>query len=92
MSSTKQPVPARPPPLDGPALRAALLDGLRFYVMAGNARPPNVDDIIENQLAAIRRASHQPPPDARIRPPMQLEPEPAGEPAEDQQTMWWKRD
>jgi hypothetical protein len=76
------------------ALKAALLNGLDFRCRATGTRlPGNADELVEQQAAAIRRASHRvDPPNVHNRPPLQLQPpEPPAE-GEQPPLPWWKRD
>ena len=97
-------MPPRQAPLDGAALRAALLDGLRFHALAtGSPIAGNAAELVEHQLAAIRRAcrhvdplnvrTRESPPCAgsAVRPPMQLTAPAAEEPAAPE-LPWWRRD
>ncbi len=98
-----RPVPPRQAPLDGAALRAALLDGLRFHALAtGSPVSGNAAELVEHQLSAIRRACrHVDPPNVRtresppagsaVRPPMQLT-APAAEDVPAPELPWWQRD
>ena len=93
----KQPATANAPrqaPLESNALRAALLDGVRFWCLATGSPPlGNQVDLVDHQLAAIRRACQRTDPlGVRTKaPPMQLAP---AEPAEPEQRPlpWWNRD
>lgn len=88
-----KPATPRQAPLDGPALKAALLDGLRFHALAtGSPVAGNAAELVEHQLAAIRRACKRvDPPDVHTRPPLALTADPAPEP-EPPQLLWWNRD
>lgn len=88
--------PVRPAPLEGAALKAALLDGLRLWALTtGEAVSGGMVDLVEHQMAAIRR-SHQrtDAPDIRPSPqagPSAQEPEPQPDEA-DAPRRWWLRD
>ncbi len=83
-----KPATPRQAPLDGPALKAALLDGLRFHTLATGAPMPFASELVEHQLAAIRRACKRVDlPKVRTRPPLALAAEP-----EPPQLPWWNRD
>ncbi len=92
-SARNKPAAPRQAPLDGPALRAALLDGLRFYALStGFPVAGDGTQLVEHQLAAIRRACRRvDPPNVRPRPPMQLTAPPAEQPPEPE-LPWWRRD
>lgn len=86
---------ARLPPLEGPALKAALLDGLRLWALAtGTTLSGGMSDMIEHQMTAVRRACKRvDPPNVRTRPPMRLQTqEPEPDETEQQPLPWWKRD
>ncbi len=88
-----KPDATRQPPLDGGALRAALLDGLRFWTLAtGTPYPGDAAELVDHQLSSVRRAcQREDPPNVRTRPPMRLAQQPA-EAEDPPQLPWWRRD
>ncbi len=72
--------------LDSATLRAALLDGLRHWARAtGSTASGGMVELIDHQIAALRRAAHEP---AAAAPPAA-----AGDTVQtDRSRFWWLRD
>ena len=71
-------------------MRAAMINGLRLWSRAtGTPLPGPVDDIVEQQLSAIRRACRRDDTDAATNAPVVTE---LSDPAADNDRFWWTRD